>query len=169
MRQIAGRCATARSSSDHGPYGEGMPEQTSAVEISHPPEAVLRAINPLLGLALRSPLGAGLKDFMVVSFKGRKTGRPFSIPVSAHLVDGDLYVRAYNGHASRWYQAAMRQRGGRISVAGMTRDVSFEPAVDQLNERIDAAYRAKYRTSTYLNSMTGTRSRAATVKILPRA
>ncbi|MGF6727372.1 hypothetical protein P3T43_006764 [Paraburkholderia sp. GAS41] len=85
------------------------------------------------------------------------------------VVDGDLYVRAYNGHASRWYQAAMRQRGGRISVAGMTRDVSFEPAVDQLNERIDAAYRAKYRTSTYLNSMTGTRSRAATVKILPRA
>jgi hypothetical protein len=85
------------------------------------------------------------------------------------VVDGDLYGRAYNGHASRWYQAAMRQRGGRISVAGMTRDVSFEPAVDQLNERIDAAYRAKYRTSTYLNSMTGTRSRAATVKILPRA
>lgn len=85
------------------------------------------------------------------------------------VVDGDLYVRAYNGHASRWYQAAMRQRGGRISIAGMTRDVSFEPVVDQLNVRIDAAYRAKYRTSAYLNSMTGTRSRAATVKILPRA
>ena len=85
------------------------------------------------------------------------------------VVDGDLYVRAYNGHASRWYQAAMRQRGGRISVAGMTRDVRFEPVVDQLNERIDAAYRDKYRTSAYQNSMTGTRSRAATVKILPRA
>jgi hypothetical protein len=85
------------------------------------------------------------------------------------VVDGDLYVRAYNGHTSRWYQAAMRQRGGRISVAGMSRDVSFEPAGDRVNERIDAAYRAKYRASPYLNSMIGTRSRAATVKILPRA
>lgn len=63
----------------------------------------------------------------------------------------------------------MRQRGGRISVAGMSRDVSFEPAGDRVNERIDAAYRAKYRASPYLNSMIGTRSRAATVKILPRA
>lgn len=85
------------------------------------------------------------------------------------VVDGDLYVRAYNGHTSRWYQAAMRQRGGRISVAGMSREVSFEPAGDRVNERIDAAYRAKYRASPYLNSMIGTRSRAATVKILPRA
>ena len=29
---------------------------------------------------------------MVVSFTGRKTGRRFSVPVSAHHLDGDLYV-----------------------------------------------------------------------------
>ena len=28
-------------------------------------------------------------------------------------VDGDLYVRAYNGQSSRWYQAAIRQKAGR--------------------------------------------------------
>ena len=31
-----------------------------------------------------------------------------------------LYVRAYNGQNSRWYQAAMRQKAGRIIAAGMT-------------------------------------------------
>jgi len=41
-------------------------------------------------------------------------------------VDGALYVRAYNGTKSRWYQAAMRQKAGRITAAGMTKDVTFE-------------------------------------------
>ena len=42
-------------------------------------------------------------------------------------VDGDLYVRAYNGRSSRWHQAAMGQKGGRIMAAGMTKEVAFEP------------------------------------------
>jgi hypothetical protein len=74
------------------------------------------------------------------------------------VVDGDLYVRAYNGQA-------LRQRGGRIRVAGMTRDVSFEPAADALNDRVDDAYGIKYRNSRYLNSMTSRQARYATVKI----
>ncbi|WP_284503529.1 DUF2255 family protein [Caballeronia sp. GAWG1-1] len=57
---------------------------------------------------------------------------------------------------------------GRISVAGMTRGASFEPAMDQFNERVDAAYRANC-ASAYLSSMTGTRSRTATGKILRRS
>ncbi len=70
-----------------------MPEQHAAVEIAHPPQAMLRVLNPTLRLLLRAPLlGPALKDFMVVSFTGRKTGRQFSVPVSAHHIDGDLYV-----------------------------------------------------------------------------
>ncbi len=42
-------------------------------------------------------------------------------------VDGALYVRAYNGTASRWHRAALRQKAGRIIAAGMTREVGFEP------------------------------------------
>ena len=38
-----------------------------------------------------------------------------------------LYVRACNGQSSRWYQAAARQKAGRITAAGMTKEVSFEP------------------------------------------
>lgn len=68
-------------------------------------------------------------------------------------MDGSLYVRAYNGRKSYWYQAAMRQKTGRIIAAGMTRDVEFEPVDEVLNDRIDNAYRAKYKGSAYLNSM----------------
>jgi hypothetical protein len=77
-------------------------------------------------------------------------------------------VRGYNGTTSRWYQAALRQKAGRITAAGMTTEVSFEPVAGPINDSIDEAYRAKYRESPYLNPMIGVRARAATVKVMPR-
>jgi hypothetical protein len=84
------------------------------------------------------------------------------------VVDGALYVRAYNGRASRWYQAALRQKAGRISAAGMTKEVTFDPTEGAINDRIDEAYRVKYRDSRYLDPMIGDRARSATVRIEPR-
>jgi hypothetical protein len=83
-------------------------------------------------------------------------------------LDDGLYVRAYNGRSSRWHQAAMRQRAGRITAAGMTKDVTFEPVDGPINDRIDEAYRAKYRGSPYLSPMIGARARSATVRVVPR-
>jgi hypothetical protein len=84
------------------------------------------------------------------------------------VVDGALYVRAYNGEASRWYQAALREKAGRISAAGMTKDVAFAPIEGVLNDRIDKAYRLKYGESRYLEPMIGDRARAATMEVKPR-
>jgi hypothetical protein len=84
------------------------------------------------------------------------------------VLDDALYVRAYNGQKSRWYQAAMRQKAGRISVAGLTKEVSFERVNGPVNDDIDDAYRTKYQGSPYLNPMIGARARSATVKINPR-
>jgi hypothetical protein len=84
-------------------------------------------------------------------------------------VDGDLYVRAYNGQSSRWYQAALRQRAGRIIAAGLTREVAFEPVDGAINDRIDEAYRVKYRGNPYLASMIGARARSATMRVTPGA
>jgi hypothetical protein len=78
-----------------------------------------------------------------------------------------LYVRAYSGQNSRWRQAAVRQKAGRIIAAGMTKEVGFEPVDGPINDLIDDAYRAKYRGSPYLNSMIGARARAATIRIMP--
>jgi hypothetical protein len=85
------------------------------------------------------------------------------------VLDDDLYVRAYNGTRSRWYQSAMRQKAGRITAARMTKEVSFEPVTGVINDRIDEAYRAKYAGSPYLAHMIGARARGATVRISPRA
>jgi hypothetical protein len=100
----------------------------------------------------------------------REDGRTYGTPtwIWSVVVDDTLYVRAYNGQNSRWYQAALRQKAGRISAAGKTKEVTFEPVTGPINDRIDQAYRAKYHDSPYLNPMLGARARDATVKVLPR-
>jgi hypothetical protein len=100
----------------------------------------------------------------------REDGRTYGTPTWIWSVAADdaLYVRAYHGRKSRWYQAAMREKAGRIAAAGMTKEVTFEPVDGPMNDRIDEAYRAKYRGSPYLSPMIGARARAATVKIMPR-
>jgi hypothetical protein len=99
----------------------------------------------------------------------REDGKTLGTPtwIWSVVVDDSLYVRAYNGQNSRWYQAALRQKAGRISTAGMTKEVSFEPVNGVMNDRIDEAYRAKYKTSAYLKPMIGPSARSATVKIVP--
>jgi hypothetical protein len=70
-----------------------MAEQSHQIDVGHPPSALLRLVNPVLGFLLRTPLaGPARKQLMVLGFTGRKTGRPFSIPVSAHVIDHDLYA-----------------------------------------------------------------------------
>ena len=100
----------------------------------------------------------------------REDGVTYGTPtwIWSVAVDGALYVRAYSGQNSRWYKAAMRQKAGRITAAGMTRTAAFEKADGPINDRIDDAYRAKYHDSPYLGPMIGARARSATVMIAPR-
>jgi hypothetical protein len=110
---------------------------------------------------------ANADDLHIAPFRddGRTHGTPTWIWSVA--VDDDLYVRAYSGQSSRWYGAAIRQKAGRITAAGMTRDVTFEPVEGSVNDRIDDAYRAKYGGSPYLKPMIGDRARSASVRIRP--
>jgi hypothetical protein len=100
----------------------------------------------------------------------REDGRTYGTPtwIWSVVVDEALYVRPYNGKNSRWYRAAMRQKAGRITAGGMTKEVAFEPVEGAVNDRIDDAYRAKYKGSPYLSPMIGARARSATVKAVPR-
>ena len=76
-------------------------------------------------------------------------------------------MRAYNGQNSSWYQSAIAQKAGRITAAGITKEVSFESVDGPINDRIDEAYRTKYKKSPYVNPMIGNRARSATVKVTP--
>jgi hypothetical protein len=100
----------------------------------------------------------------------REDGATYGTPtwIWSVAVGGDLYVRPYNGKKSRWYQAALRQKAGRITAASMTKDVTFEPVDGPINDPIDDGYRTKYRGSPYLRPMIGARARSATVKVMPR-
>src|ERR1700744_2301850 len=70
-----------------------MAEQSYAIDVGTPPSALMRIVNPLLRFLLRTPLaGAAGKQLMVLSFTGRKTGKPYSIPLSAHVIDDQLYA-----------------------------------------------------------------------------
>src|SRR4051794_31635851 len=100
----------------------------------------------------------------------REDGVTYGTPtwIWSVAVGDALYVRAYNGRDSRWYRAAVRQKAGRITAAGITKEVTFEPVEGAINDRIDDAYRAKYHGSPYLSPMIGAGPRSATVKIVPR-
>lgn len=86
------------------------------------------------------------------------------------IVDGELYVRAYNGKNGRWYQSAISQKAGKIHAAGMVKEVVFESISndDVLADKIDNAYKEKYSSNLYLGAMISDRAKNATVKILPK-
>ena len=80
------------------------------------------------------------------------------------LVQGELYVRAYQGPQSRWFKAARESRQGRIRVGVIARDVQLTPAAGPV-AAIDAAYQAKYGNSSAL--IASTQAHAATLRITP--
>lgn len=85
------------------------------------------------------------------------------------VVDGRLFVRAWNGTRGRWYRSAITQRAGKITAAGMEYEVEFAPVDDaDLRDRIDSAYVEKYADSPYLPPMIAAGPRAATVEVTPR-
>lgn len=100
----------------------------------------------------------------------REDGKTYGTPtwIWSVVVGEDLFVRAYNGKNSSWYNAALEQKAGRITAAGMTKEVIFEPVEGSLNERIDEAYREKYKDSSYLKPMIGDRARSATMRVIPK-
>ncbi|ART68297.1 hypothetical protein BTO20_06600 [Mycobacterium dioxanotrophicus] len=70
-----------------------MTEQSSAVTLAHPSATMLRVMNPAMRLLLRTPLaGPARNQLMVVTVRGRKTGRQYEIPLSAHRIDNTLYA-----------------------------------------------------------------------------
>ncbi|WP_059015793.1 hypothetical protein [Mycobacterium sp. M26] len=121
-----------------------MAEQSAAVILSEPPEAVMRVMNPVLKFVLRTPVGAAVKQFMVLRFTGRKSGRQYTVPVSAHLLDGQLYALAN----ATW---KLNFRGGgpaQVSYGGKTTAMRGEliedPAtVAELFHRCAVAYGPK--------------------------
>ena len=98
-------------------------------------------------------------------------GKTYGTPtwIWSVVVGDHLYVRAWNGQRSSWYQSAVNQRAGRIYLNGCNFKVNFCPVQGnvELTVKIDAAYRQKYGHSAYVQPMLQAGPQSATVEILP--
>lgn len=91
------------------------------------------------------------------------------IRICSVVLNGSVYVRGNKGRRSHWYQTAVIRGSGRISIAGLTRDVIFE-AIDKNSviEQIDEEYKKKYQGHGYLNWLLSESARSGTLKIVPK-
>ncbi|MFD5944509.1 DUF2255 family protein [Streptomyces collinus] len=92
-------------------------------------------------------------------------------PVPVWVVrDGDdLYVRSFRGTNGAWWRTARAGRAGRIRSGGVDKDVTFvDVRDDEVNDRVDSAYRTKYGHygGAYVDPMVA--SRATTLRLVPR-
>jgi hypothetical protein len=81
----------------------------------------------------------------------------------------DLYVRSYKGSEGAWFRGARASHQGRIQAGGVAKDVKFADADHRLDDQIDSAYRAKYRSygGAYIDPIVRPEARATTIKLVP--
>jgi hypothetical protein len=98
-----------------------------------------------------------------------KLSKPVTIWVSRH--GDDLYVRSVGGRAAHWFRGTQVSHEGWIRAAGVQQDVTFVDAGHDIDDEVDAAYRAKYRryAGNILNSVLTPEARAATIRLVPRS
>ena len=106
---------------------------------------MLRVMNPTVKFLLRTPFAGGLgRQMMVLNFTGRKSGRQFSVPVSAHQLDNALYALANAGWTANFIDGAdadVRHAGKTTTMHGeLIRDPA---AVGDLAYRAAQSYGAK--------------------------
>jgi hypothetical protein len=94
-------------------------------------------------------------------------------PVTVWVVrqGDDLYVRSVNGPSGRWFRGTQERHEGRLRAGGVQQDVTFVDADHDIDDEVDAAYRAKYRryAGSILNSVLTPEARSSTLKLVPRA
>ena len=86
--------------------------------------------------------------------------------------EGDsLYVRSVKGPTGAWFRGTQERHEGRIRAGGVEKDVTFVNADHDIDDAVDAAYRAKYRryAGTILNSVLTPQARSTTIKLVPRS
>jgi len=111
------------------------------------------------------------EELQIASLRGDGTLRkPRTIWV-VRLGD-DLYVCSVYGRTSAWFRCTQVRHEGHIRAGGVDKEVAFaEEADSDLNDRIDAAYRAKYHryAASIINSIISQTARSATLKLAPRS
>lgn len=83
----------------------------------------------------------------------------------------ELFVRSVNGRTSAWFRGVQVLHEGHIWAGGVDKDVTFEEETSSdIHDRIDAAYRTKYRryAASIIGHIISLEARSATIKLTPR-
>jgi hypothetical protein len=88
---------------------------TPGVRLAPPPPALMRVINPIIRRLLASRRHGRVA---VLHFTGRRTGRPVTVPVGLHVIDGVATVFT----SSRWRHNFTGGAPVTISYRGRTSD-----------------------------------------------
>ena len=83
-------------------------------------------------------------------------------------VGDDLYVRSVNGPSASWFRDTRARDEARVSAGGVERDVRLVDVAD-MDDALDAAYRAKYRryAANIIDHITSPKARSATLRLVP--
>jgi hypothetical protein len=111
----------------------------------------------------------GAEEVQIASARRDGTVRkPVTVWVVRH--DDDLYVRSVRGRSGHWFRGTLERHEGRIRARGVQQDVAFVEADHDIDDEIDAAYRAKYHryAGSILNSVLTPEARSTTMKLVPR-
>lgn len=112
---------------------------------------------------------AAAEELKLASVRGDDTlGNP--VTISVVRVGDDLYVRSWKGDTGAWFRATQVRHAGHIEAGGVGKDVTFVAETDDdVNDRIDAAYRTKYRRhgGRYVDPMVAPTARSTTIKLVP--
>jgi len=110
----------------------------------------------------------GAEELEIASLRRDGTLRkPVTIWVVRH--DDDLFVRSVYGRTSSWFRGIQVRHEGHIQAGGVHTYVLLVET-DDMNDEIDAAYRAKYHryAESIVGSIISPEARAATLKLVPR-
>jgi hypothetical protein len=82
----------------------------------------------------------------------------------------DLYVRSVNGRDAAWFRGTQVRHEGHVQAGGIGKDVAFADAGHDLDNDLDAAYRAKYRryAANIVGQVVSPQARSATIRLVPR-
>jgi len=84
-------------------------------------------------------------------------------------VGDEIYVRSVKGREGPWFLGTQTRRRGRISSAGVERDVEFEDADRTLDDAIDADYRRKYANEPqeWVDPVLTDQAQGSTIRLAP--
>jgi hypothetical protein len=92
-----------------------------------------------------------------------------AVPIWVVRAGEDLYVRSWRGTGGGWFRAARASGAARVRAGGVEKHVALVDAGEDVNDAVDAGYRAKYgRYPSYVEPMVRAEARATTLKLVPR-